>query len=219
MQVKRSLPFVIMLIVAFMGDVAVAVESAAVPIYTDPDSTVLWRTLGSPTETIRWNFPEGASKATLTVEGSGYSRVYADLEAKEQQLDLPAATSAATENVYTLTLAFDDEAETVWTARVGLVQGVNGGASSATCVFRFVSENSKKWTQAQRTNVLEVPADGSTLTYDGQVLDTGLGGAAGWYLLGPLAAGSRTDLKTLTLGEQSAEIACYGDPGLMLLLK
>ena len=144
MKVKRSLPFVIMLIVAIMGDRAVAVESVAVPIYTDPDSTVLWRTLGSPTETIRWDFPEGASKATLTVEGYGYSRVYADLETKEQQLDLPAATSAATENVYTLTLAFDDEAQTVWTARVGLVQGVNGGAASATCAFRFMPENSKK---------------------------------------------------------------------------
>lgn len=219
MKVRRSLPFVIMLIVAIMGDRAVAVESAAVPIYTDPDSTVLWRTLGSPTETIRWNFPEGASKATLTVEGSGYSRVYADLEAKEQQLDLPVATSAATENVYTLTLAFDDEAQTEWTARVGLVQGVSGGAASATCAFRFMPENSKKWTQAQRTNVLEIPADSGALTYDGQILDTGLGGAAGWYLLGPLAAGSRTDLKKLTLGEQRAEIACYGDPGLMLLLK
>ena len=80
-------------------------------------------------------------------------------------------------------------------------------------------ENSKKWTQAQRTNVLEIPADSGALTYDGQILDTGLGGAAGWYLLGPLAAGSRTDLKTLTLGEQRAEIACYGDPGLILLLK
>lgn len=219
MQTKRSLPFVIMLIVAFMGDWTFAVESAVVPVYTDPDATVLWRTFSSQTETIRWNFPEGASKATLTVEGLGYNRVYADLEAKEQQLDLPAPISAATENVYTLTLAFDDEAETVWTARVGLVQGVNGGASSATCAFRFVPANSKKWPQAQRTNVLEIPAGSGELTFDGQTLDTGLDGAAGWYLLGPLAAGSRTDLKTLTLGGQSAEIACYGDPGLILLFR
>ena len=219
MGIKKLLPIVIMLIAAFSGDVTFAVESAEVPVYTDPDSTVLWRTFCSPTETIRWDFPEGASKATLTVEGVGYERVYAGLEATEQQLDLPKPTSAATENVYTLTLAFDDESNTVWTARIGLVQGVDGGSASAACSFRFVPEDSTRWVQAQRTNVLEIPAGDGALTYDGQTLDVGLGGAAGWFLLGPLEAGSRTDLKALTLGERYAEVACYGDPGLILLYK
>ena len=88
--------------------------------------------------TVPIDYPVGATKATLAVTGLGYSEEYADLTGDSFTFTLPSATSPETENVYDLTLTFDNGVER--TAKLGLVQGLSprfGGDDTLPCPVRI----------------------------------------------------------------------------------
>ena len=143
------------------------------------------------------DFPAGASSATLSVTGPGYSAQYAILAGTAQYpLSLPPATSPSTENVYDLTLAFDDSASTVRTAKLGLIDGYNATTAGRTRCLAPVTQ--RKWGWVRGRVVIPIPYGSEPLAIGGATVDTGLDGAQGWYPL--LLRGGQSAALTLDNG-------------------
>ena len=154
-------------------------ESAAVEVFTRPDDTYTWRTAPVGDFTVSWFFPRGASSATLRVEGIGYSQTYANLSTTSQALALPAATRES-ENVYSLTLTFDNGV--VQTATLGRIRGaVLGNAATV----HYAPLDSSAWHRAWRANVLAVLPGATSLSVDGGEAISVVGaGYQAWTCLG-----------------------------------
>ena len=132
-------------------------------------------------------FPDGASSATLSIAGPGYSAQYAISSGTEQYtLSLPAASSPSTENVYDLSLAFNDSASTVRTAKLGLIYGY--GATTTGWTRCLAPAGTKAWSKTDGVAVIPIPYGTTSFTValnggEATETDTGLDGAAGWYPL------------------------------------
>jgi hypothetical protein len=165
--------------------VAAASVSAAISpptaVFTQTEGSYLWHTAPSGTFTVRWAKPAGATRATLSVVGSGFSRTWDNLTAEELTLSLPAATSLANEDVYRLTLTFDDEAASVRTAYLGAVIGLGTGAQRVAAQVK--SDLSPKYPRFTRKAVVAIPFGVLSLTVNGTPLP-GLDGEAGWRVVG-----------------------------------
>ena len=142
-------------------DGAVYGDSAPFEVFSRADDTYMWRTAPAGDFTVSWAFPEGATKAKLIVEGVDYSQTYADLTAASQVLSLPAATEG-NENVYDLTLTFDDG--TVQTASLGRIRGAVAGNAAT---VRYAATNSAAWRVAGPVNVFAVLPGANSLEVDG----------------------------------------------------
>ena len=88
-------------------------------------------------------------------------------------LSLPAATEG-TENVYNLTLAFNDG--TVQSASLGRIRG---SVQGDTATVRYVARGSRSWGCASRLNVFTVPPGENSLAVDGGDAETVVG--AGYH--------------------------------------
>ena len=91
-------------------------------VYLRPETSSFWHTATNSTMTLPVDFPFGASSATLTIAGAfGYSQTIPDITASSVTVTLPEArmdgSSPATEDVYDITLEFNDG--TVQTAKLG----------------------------------------------------------------------------------------------------
>ena len=148
-------------------------ESAAFDVFSRADDTYTWRTAPAGGFTVSWAFPEGATKATLSVVGVGYSQTYANLTATSQLLSLPAAAEGS-ENVYTLTLTFDNGDEK--TATLGRIRG---SVQGDTATVRYVAPATRSWGYASRLNVFTVPTGENSLAVDGGDAETVVG--AGYH--------------------------------------
>ena len=144
-------------------DAAVYGESAAFEVFGRIDDTYSWRTAPPGDFTVSWTFPDGASSATLLVEGVGYSQTYANLSATSQLLSLPAAAEG-NENVYSLTLTFNDG--TVKTASLGRIRGAVQG-SAATIRYAPVPADTSVAQRASKVSVFAIPPETSALQVDG----------------------------------------------------
>lgn len=153
-------------------------SSTPTQVFLNAEDSYLWRTAPSATFTVQWENPEGVP-ATLRVVGRGYAQTYSGLTATSQQLTLPAATDESSENVFTLTLTLGT---VVKTAQVAVVCGVGAGGDTLTATYR-AAENATMWTKFRDHAVLPIPAGTETFSINGQTVDTGLRGAAGWYML------------------------------------
>ena len=100
-------------------------------VFLRPETSSFWNTATNSTMTLPIDYPSGATKATLTVNGVGYNRVYPNLTGTSIEIDLPVPDSPKTENVYELTLAFDNGAASR-TAKLGLIKGLDSGAKGST---------------------------------------------------------------------------------------
>lgn len=208
--------------IAFCGMFFSAVASPGLTsspsfIFVQPDTTSFWRTATNNTLTVAVDYPSGATKAKLRVEGVDYVHEYADIEGvNAYTFELPAATSRETENVYKLELSFDDAAKTVRTARLGLVQGLGlGDKGSTRCL---APAGTKAWNRIKGRAVLPIPYGTTALEVNGESVDTGLGGAQGWYAVG-VSPG-----KTVSLGLESGGTTYLanligGGLGLLLFVK
>lgn len=133
---------------------------------------------------------------------------------------LPAASSPKTENVYDLALSFDDG--TVWTAKVGVVQGHSIGSEGVVrCVL---PHDSITWRKVKYRAVLPIPygTDSVTVLRDGAepvVVDAGLGGAQGWFALAPIVCGERLSVSIPDDGTQSASLVGFIDGGFHLSVR
>lgn len=179
---------------ALFGDGA---QSNRAFVYLRPGESSFWHTATNATLELPIAPPAGATTATLTVEGVAYSRTYTGLSSGTFTLRLPSVREPKDENVYCLTLTFDDG--TVQTARLGLVRGFSEGARAHA---RCLSPASGTWPHVVRRAVLPIPYGLSSLTVNGQTVDPGLGGDQGWYALGKARNG---DVYALTLSMEGVD--------------
>ena len=169
---------------------AAGTSSLPTMVYLNPDESYIWRTAPSATFLLQWADPSGVG-ATLEVTGKGYSKTYEDLTEGSLQLSLPTASSEADENVFDFVLTLGDG--TVKTAKLGSVRG-GVGAGGTALLTTYRDANSKRWPKYKGKAVIPVPYGTETMTVDGKKVETGLEGAAGWYLLVPDEAGTTSTL-------------------------
>ena len=185
-------------------------------VFLRPETSSFWNTATNSTMTLPIDYPNGATKATLTVNGVGYNRVYSDLTGDSIEIDLPVPDSPKTENVYELTLAFDNGAASR-TAKLGLIKGLDSGAKGSTrCI---APAQGKVWSKATGRAVLPIPYGTTSFTVNGVVHDTGLGGAQGWYALSPIEPGETITLSCLADGVSYVASILGGGNGFMLIYK
>lgn len=173
-----------LLAAAAMGD---EVASNSTFVYLKPETSSFWHTATNSTMTLPIDYPYGATKATLTVSGAGYAtRTYANLTGSSFDLALPVPDSPQTENVYDLTLTFDDG--TVRSAKLGLIQGLSPDSEGFTRCL--APAEGAAWNTVKKRAVMPIPygTESFTMSVNGGTpmeVDTGLNGAQGWYALKP----------------------------------
>ena len=170
-------------------------------VFLRPETSSFWNTATNSTMTLPIDYPRGATKATLTVSGVGYAtKTYSNLTESSFELELPIPDSPQHENVYDLTLTFDDG--TVRTAKLGLIQGLSPDSEGSTrCLAPAEGD---VWNTIKKSAVLPIPYGTESLTMSvngGTVtdVDTGLNGAQGWYAFRP-AAGDSVSLSLMVDG-------------------
>ena len=169
----------IALTMVFAIGVHTTLGSGANDVFMLPASNMLWRTAPSSEFEVPVLMPPGASSATLVVTGRRYRREYTGIVDGMFQLSLPAADSADAENVYDLTLTFDDILTTTRHARLAVVQGAATGAVADA----EVRTPDSAWSTFAATAVLPIPAGVDAVSVNGQSVDASLWQSPGWYLL------------------------------------
>lgn len=212
MTLRRSL---ISLTAFAIGAVAWADGAISDPtmVMTRTDDSFFWRTAFGSTVTLAWEFPEGATSADITVSGLHFEREWEDLTTNALEVVLQEPATDADEDVYTMTIAFDDG--TVRTAKIGRVRGA-GSDEGTTRVL--ADDAGKRWQRLPGTAVLPIPQGSSVISIDGQEVETGLEGAQGWFGLGAL---SGTTPVAVTFESVDGDLAAllYRPGGLMMLLR
>ncbi len=170
-------------------------------VFLRPETSSFWNTATNSTMTLPIDYPRSATKATLTVSGAGYAaKTYPNLMESSFELELPVPDSPQNENVYDLTLTFDDG--TVRTAKLGLIQGLSPDSEGSTrCLAPAEGD---VWNTIKKRAVLPIPYGTETFTMSvngGTVtdVDTGLNGAQGWYAFRP-ATGDSISLSLMVGG-------------------
>ena len=188
---------------------AASVAESASPafVFLQPETTALWRTGTGESFSIAIPYPPGVEKtATLSVSGYRYSATYPVKDDSSFVLTLPKPEENRPdkENVYTLTLTFADGS--VQTAKLGGIAGFDGSSEGTTrCLL---SQDDPRWRTVKRSAVLPIPCGTETITVNGTETDTGLDGAAGWFLLAPLSGGTSY---SLAIDDASAMLNAYSD--------
>ena len=207
---KLTSVFAVLPLVAWC-QVAAGPRSNAAFVEVVAGKSSFWHTATNATLSLPVEFPPLASSASLAVKGVKYSRLYegitrASLAGGDFALSLPPASSMAAENVYALTLSFDDG--TVRTARLGLLCGAYGTTRAGTrCLF---DETSSAWQRADSpAAVLPIPYGVETISVDGEEVTTGLDGRQGWYALRLPGSGAARTV-TMSDGDADYEASLFG---------
>lgn len=194
---QKFLPLLVVML-SFLTAVAVSeMTSGRTFVHLRPEMNSFWRTATNNVVELPIDMPHSAKTATLRVEGTGYERTYPDLPEGSYRLELPEAASSDKEDVYTLTLTFDNGTER--TAKLAVIQG------RANCAARcLVDPSSLDWRRASRRAVIPIaynPSGASEISVNGTRIDTGLDGAQGWCVLNDIAVG-----KTYSLAYEADDI-------------
>ena len=219
-MIARKMAGVVGAAVVSLAVSATELTSGPTLVFTRPETSSFWNTATNNVMTVPIDFPAGATRATLTVKGVGYSAVYADMPrgTDSYTFALPAADSPQTENVYDLSLSFDDG--TVRTAKLGLIEGLSPNAEGTTRCL--APANGRVWESVKGGRaVLPVPygAEQISLTVNGETRTepTGLNGAQGWFALG-VRPGDDVSLSMIADG-LSYSAALHGALGFMLIVR
>ena len=189
-------------------------------IFLKPETSSFWNTATNSSMTLPIDYPNGASVATLSVKGVDYYRTYLNITEDSFDLELPAPDSPKTENVYDLTLTFNDG--TVRTAKLGLIQGLDSGAKgSARCL---APADGRVWNTAKYRAVLPIPHGMESFSVklnDGawENIDPGLNGAQGWYALSPIRRGDSISLSYIADGMSHVALLLGGGDGFFVIMK
>ena len=204
----------IALAMVFAIGVHVTLGSDANDVFMLPASNMLWHTAPSSEFEVPVLMPPGASSATIVVTGRRCRREYNGIADGMFRLSLPVADSADAENVYDLTLTFNDILTTTRHARLAVVQGAAVGAAAEA----EVRTPGSAWPTFAATAVLPMPAGVDAVSVNGQSVDAGLWQSPGWYLLT-----ARTGHDHVALldngGDPLAEVTLQGAPcGLTIIV-
>ena len=206
------------LVGAAMVSVAVpAAELTSEPtfVFLRPETSSFWNTATNNTMTVPIDYPTGATSAALSVHGLGYHCVYRDIQTNEYTFELPAATSPETENVYDLTLTFDNGVER--TAKLGLVQGLSPDSEGTTRCL--APSGSRVWNRVKGQAVLPIPYGMTSFKVNGEDVDPELKGAQGWYALGKIVPNEPVSLSMTADGKEYMASLLGGGAGLMLIFR
>lgn len=207
------------LVGAAMVSVAVPAEeltSEPTFVFLRPETSSFWNTATNNTMTVPIDYPNGATRATLEVTGIDYRRVYTDITDNKFTFEMPAPVSPKAENVYDLSLTFDDVARTTRTAKLGLVQSLSPDAEGTTRCL--APSEAKVWKKVQGRTVLPIPYGTTSFTVNGVETDTGLGGAQGWYALRRVGSDESVTLSLVADGvEYMASL--LGSTGMMVIFR
>jgi hypothetical protein len=166
--------------------------------------------------TVPVDFPAGATSARLYVSGVAYNRTYDNVAEGEFTFELPPAESDDTENVYDLALQFDDDANTVRTAKLGLIKGLSPDAEGTTRCLAPASGN--LWGKASKKAVLPIPYGTTSLSVNGVETPTELDGAQGWYAL-RIKPGELYSLSLIANEVTYAASILGGGAGMMIIMR
>ena len=195
---------------------ALATASAPVTLILDTTDTSLWRTaIGTETEVCWDGLDSAAFFATLSVVGRRFSLVLPNQTGTYATFSLPAPSSALEEDVYRIAVTFNTG--TSFTQKVGRVLGSANSSHVGDVAFRNAA--SARWPRLTgSTAVLPIPAGAQSISVNGGApVDTGLGGARGWYLFGPVATGEYdVALVTDAGGPEGTIVSCALGTVLML---
>jgi len=203
---------------------AQAIESEPTFVFLRPETSSFWHTATNSAMTIPIDFPAGASSATLAVRGLKYNESYelakSDLanngyNTGYYSLQLPPACDQETENVYDLTLTFNDDAATMRTAKLGLVTSYAAGNEAVTSVIAPSEGNVWK---AKKRAVLPIPYGTTSFKVDNVETPTGLDGAQGWFVL-PLKSGVTTALSLIADGKTYDASILGGSTGMFVIFR
>ena len=161
---------------------AYGITSSPVHIYVDPSQYYLWNTVTGSTVRLQWNRPPAADYADLLVEGYKLRLEQKKITDEWTDVTLPELTETKDEDVLRLTLSFNDGTQLSTT--LGRVCGISSGGNAMQPVRCLMSTNGIPWQQSRRHYVITVPAGTETLTLDGDTVETGLDGFAGYYAAG-----------------------------------
>ena len=219
-MIARKMAGVVGAAVVSLAVSATELTSEPTLVFTRPETSSFWNTATNNVMTVPVDFPAGATKATLTVSGLGYSAVYADIlrGTDSYTFTLPVADSPQTENVYDLALSFDDG--TVRRAKLGLIEGLSPNAEGTTRCL--APANGRVWESVKGGRaVLPVPygAEQISVTVNGETRTepTGLNGAQGWFALG-ISGGDEVSLSMIA-GGLSYSASLHGALGFMLIVQ
>jgi len=181
----RKVVFAVALLAAALAG-ADEVSSDEAFVFLKPEELSFWHTATNSSFMVPVLFPQGATSATIEISGGrGYHRLSPAITAEslddrgEYRIDLPAAAGPEAENVYSLTLEFNDG--TVRTARLGVISGLEWGGSGVTrCI---APKDGIKWSVKGYSAVVPVPYGTISLSVDGDAVETGLAGEQGWYYI------------------------------------
>ena len=172
-------------------------ESSPGMLILHPEKTLLWSTCTSDVVDVSIPFPAGATSAALTVDGHRYHAVTNGIITDMCRVALPAVRSFDDENVYELTLTFDRGAPL--RARIG---DVHRYSASNEGVARVLGGTGlAQWNRVNRKAAIPFCYGDAAPTVDGLAVDTGLDGAAGWWLYVP---GDSGVAHTLVFDDMSA---------------
>ena len=219
-MIARKMAGVVGAAVVSLAVSATELTSGPTLVFTRPETSSFWNTATNNVMTVPIDFPADATRATLTVSGVGYSATYGNIERGTDSFtfELPRANSPQTENVYDLSLSFDDG--TVRTAKLGLIEGLSPNAEGTTRCL--APANGRVWDNVRGGRaVLPVPygADEISVTVNGETRTepTGLNGAQGWFALG-VKPGDDVSLSMIA-GGLSYSASLHGALGFMLIVQ
>ena len=191
--------------------------SARMFVHVRPELSSFWRTATNNVVELPVDMPRTATTATLHVEGSGYERTYCDLSGGIFRLELPEASSPDRENVYRLTLSFDDGTER--TAMLAVIEGKRPTDEGCSTRCRLSGEG-LTWKRAASRYVIPVPYGTTSISVQGASTAAVLGeldGAQGWCALAADGYGNFSIEAALPDSAMSADILVCNSGSVMVL--
>lgn len=188
--------------------------SARTFVHVRPELNSFWRTATNNVVELPVDMPRTAKSATLHVQGVGYERTYSGLSGGFFRLELPEASAADCENVYRLTLSFDDN--TVRTALLGVVEGMRPAEEGCSTRLRLAN-----WKRTASRCVIPVPHGTSSISVQGVpavAMPAELDGAQGWCALSFGGFGQFSVEAESPESSMSADLR-VGYPGCMMFLR
>lgn len=195
--VKTLIGLPVLLLAALPALAGAEITSDPTFVIVQPEQSSFWSTMPSHSVNVSIDFPKGSEQAVLTVSGNrGQEYIYnigrSDLEDGGYVVELPDPANETDEDVWTFSVVYVENNPThppvPKTAKAALLSGVVSGTQVITrCI---VPKDGKEWNKVRGGHaVIPVPYGTTSLTLNGNPVDTGLDGAQGWYYLNTLPAG------------------------------
>ena len=189
-------------------------DTASAIVRQNPRLSLLWKTVASPQPEIMLDWPRGAARVEVSVDGVVETNVTdVALSCVTLSVDLP--DSPADERIVALAAEYFDAGGNSLRkdeAELALVCGVGGTPVSCRSSGNFA------WHRAGvKSAVLPLPDDAAALSVNGETVQD-LPAAPGWYWLNPIPS-SPTELALALEDGTGYENSVRGLAGLMIHLK